>query len=361
MKQLVFATILSVSSVTAAAIDFATYDPRPMDITFMELSKQTEMVQITLDWVAANVNLDHIEIGYSNDPDQRDRNTSVILSKPADIQAVFAKLPGGRYYIDIDFIEAGKIYWRCLYVLDIPAGNAAGNDTVTLQWQIPTQRENGEPLASKDIAGFEIYHTANVDSSNPLEQIIDVTSGSQSSLTLNDLPVGDHHFAIATIDNNGVRSAMSQVVSNVISDVVSSLPSLAGNTTGGSSTGDSTGSDSTAGGSSDGSYADSSNPSDTGADSVDNGEDTAQVFAINLQWAIPTARVNGDALAVADIDHYEVYHYSNNGQNVLKVQGGSQNSLKLEGLTAGSHQFAIAAVDMNGLKSELSSAVAAQF
>lgn len=218
--------LLLIPCLSWAATDFSTYNPRPYDVTRHAPETQQNYVASTLHWIARNVELDHIEIGYSNDASQRDRQTSVILNHPDEIQtAFFDRMPAGRYHLDIDFIENGKIYWRCYYILDIPENRNAANQ-VTLNWQIPSQRENGDALNSADIAGFEIYHAANIDSDKPVEEIVTIDSNQQTSLVLDELVDGEHHFAIATVDSTGLRSSLSEVVSTNVSSLITSAPAV---------------------------------------------------------------------------------------------------------------------------------------
>lgn len=84
-------------------------------------------------------------------------------------------------------------------------------------------------------------------------------------------------------------------------------------------------------------------------------------FSLNLSWSIPSARENGQALALSELAGYEIY-YVVDGVSVtdrtIAVTGGAVVTYKVSDLPAGSYNFAITAIDSTGVKSALSSVVA---
>lgn len=91
--------------------------------------------------------------------------------------------------------------------------------TVTLSWTVPSARENGDPLATTDIAGYEIYYFK--DGTAPGDgEVISVPAMQNNSLvTQHSLVIsesGTWIFAIASIDNDGLYSEISASVSAVI-------------------------------------------------------------------------------------------------------------------------------------------------
>lgn len=84
--------------------------------------------------------------------------------------------------------------------------------TISLSWSIPTQRENGEPLLSADIAGYELYYFRDDESSaNCCTEVIYGALNNSITLTINQ--AGDYYFAVSAFDRNAVYSDMSAPVS----------------------------------------------------------------------------------------------------------------------------------------------------
>lgn len=83
--------------------------------------------------------------------------------------------------------------------------------TVDASWTIPTSREDGSPLLTSDIQGYEIYY---YKSGTPQNQgtVITVNGATQTSHTTGNLSAGTYYFAISSIDNNGVYSQLSNYV-----------------------------------------------------------------------------------------------------------------------------------------------------
>jgi nitrous oxide reductase accessory protein NosL len=76
--------------------------------------------------------------------------------------------------------------------------------SVTLEWSIPLQRENGVLLSASDLTGYIIEYSSQ---SGPLTQER-VQGGQSSSNTLN-LPPGAYQFRVIAVDSNDVRSKPS--------------------------------------------------------------------------------------------------------------------------------------------------------
>ena len=72
-----------------------------------------------------------------------------------------------------------------------------------LSWDRPTRRENGDPLALDEIAGFEITITSESGSNV-------VKVGNILSYKFDELDAGTYTFSIKTIDTNGLASAESK-------------------------------------------------------------------------------------------------------------------------------------------------------
>lgn len=86
-------------------------------------------------------------------------------------------------------------------------------------------------------------------------------------------------------------------------------------------------------------------------------------YNVKLSWTIPTTRQNGKPLALSELKGYEVYYATDNSAStandkIVKVTGGSVSSSTISQLPAGTYYFSISAIDVNGLKSPLSTMIA---
>lgn len=88
-------------------------------------------------------------------------------------------------------------------VSTIPA-NAA-----MLSWTAPLTRENGDSLTMGEIAGYEVVYG---NSSDNLDQTLAIGDASVDQLLVDNLDTGTWYFAIRTLDIEGNRSQLSDVV-----------------------------------------------------------------------------------------------------------------------------------------------------
>lgn len=86
---------------------------------------------------------------------------------------------------------------------------------ITLSWNMPTTRENGDALLASEIAGYEIYYFLE-GTPEAAGEIVAINNGNttQHSLTINQ--PGTYIFAISTIDLDGLQSDISDPVSLII-------------------------------------------------------------------------------------------------------------------------------------------------
>lgn len=85
------------------------------------------------------------------------------------------------------------------------------------------------------------------------------------------------------------------------------------------------------------------------------------VGSVEITWSAPSQRADGSDLAAADIAAYEIHYSASAGGELTlidTVAAGSENVFNMEGMSKGIHYFALATVDKNDLKSDLSSAIA---
>jgi hypothetical protein len=78
-----------------------------------------------------------------------------------------------------------------------------------------------------------------------------------------------------------------------------------------------------------------------------------------LNWSVPTTRSNGAPLSMAEIAGYEIYLLaeSTGETSVITLDDGSLTSYSIDGLSADTYHFSMAAKDSDGNLSALSAVV----
>ena len=87
------------------------------------------------------------------------------------------------------------------------------NGSAQITWSAPTTRADGSPLTAGEIAGYELYHSA--DTADNLQKLTSL-SPSELSVVVNDLTPGTHYFAVSTVDTDGLQSSLSTTFSITI-------------------------------------------------------------------------------------------------------------------------------------------------
>lgn len=117
---------------------------------------------------------------------------------------------------------------RILILLLMASLSYADPVSITAEWDAPTTRENGDALASSEIAGYIIYYsvdgTVDVGSDS-----VTVQTGSTEVVTL-DLPPRDAPYrmsvAMIAVDSRGLRSKLSNVETQEFVITSTSPPSV---------------------------------------------------------------------------------------------------------------------------------------
>ncbi len=86
-------------------------------------------------------------------------------------------------------------------------------NTALLSWTAPMTRVNGVSLSMGEIAGFEVVYGTNA---NALDQSLAIGDASVDELLVDQLGAGTWYFAIRTLDTDGNRSQLSEVVNKQI-------------------------------------------------------------------------------------------------------------------------------------------------
>ena len=130
-------------------------------------------------------------------------------------------LPVGEHIVTASVIDSGGIsIMEQVTVIVIAATPDVADDTAlnsgiaNLNWTIPTARLDGSPLSPSELSGYELYMTHEESGADAVINIQDPLTVSHS---VEGLQSGTHHFAISALDNNGMKSELSQVVSITVS------------------------------------------------------------------------------------------------------------------------------------------------
>lgn len=91
----------------------------------------------------------------------------------------------------------------------------ASGQTVSLSWQAPGQRINGEQISLYDIDGYIVRFGRDPDNLDQSATVNDCVSP-QCSYDIANLAPGTWYFAVQTKDNNGLLSTPSAPVSRTI-------------------------------------------------------------------------------------------------------------------------------------------------
>lgn len=73
-----------------------------------------------------------------------------------------------------------------------------------------------------------------------------------------------------------------------------------------------------------------------------------------VAWTAPVQREDGSALASEEIAGYEVYHIESDSGDMDIIEVGGDVTEYSVPLAAGSHELAVAVVDVNGVRSQMS-------
>jgi hypothetical protein len=86
-------------------------------------------------------------------------------------------------------------------------------------------------------------------------------------------------------------------------------------------------------------------------------------YSAQISWTIPSTRTDGTPLPLSELTGYEIYYTTDDPAvtGVVNVTGGSSASYVASNLKAGNYYFTISAIDINGLKSSMSTMAAIKF
>jgi len=96
-------------------------------------------------------------------------------------------------------------------VTESPSAPTSGAGSATLSWTVPSQNDDGSPLT--DLSRYRIYYG---QASSNLNQSIEISDASQTSIEIPTLTAGAWYFAMTSVNSNGVESRRTGVVMKAI-------------------------------------------------------------------------------------------------------------------------------------------------
>jgi hypothetical protein len=97
----------------------------------------------------------------------------------------------------------------CLALTGMPAEAAAG--AATISWNPPTQNADGSQL--ENLAGYRIYYGKKA---TKLSQTIEIDNPGLARYMVENLAPARWHFAMTSVNSQGVESARSKTVSKLV-------------------------------------------------------------------------------------------------------------------------------------------------
>lgn len=86
-------------------------------------------------------------------------------------------------------------------------------NNVSLSWAAPSERENNEPIALSEIAGYKIYYGT---SARDYTDSVNIEDGAADGYTFESLNSGTYYFALTTYDTAGRESQYSAEIKIII-------------------------------------------------------------------------------------------------------------------------------------------------
>ena len=86
---------------------------------------------------------------------------------------------------------------------------SADTGSFSLGWTAPTTRADGTPLSLADINGYRIYYGL---SSGSHPDVVDVSDGTATTMTVTDVPLDTYYVVMTTYDVDGRESGYSSEI-----------------------------------------------------------------------------------------------------------------------------------------------------
>ena len=90
-----------------------------------------------------------------------------------------------------------------------------GSKSISVRWDIPTTKVNGDSLSLSEIAGFKIYVASN-NNFIPTQANVTITDSAATDFVINNLASGTYYIYITTYDINGDESPYSSPITQTV-------------------------------------------------------------------------------------------------------------------------------------------------
>lgn len=89
------------------------------------------------------------------------------------------------------------------------------NKSISLKWDIPTTKVNGDPLSLSEIAGFKIYITTSTNFA-PTQANVTILGTTDTDHVIGNLASGKYYIFVTTYDVNGDESPLSDPITKTV-------------------------------------------------------------------------------------------------------------------------------------------------
>lgn len=96
-----------------------------------------------------------------------------------------------------------------------PGGGTKPTGSISLSWDIPSTKADGNALSLSEIDGYKIYLTKD-NTIEPNQAYLEVKDSSTTDYTISGLQAGKYYLYITTYDVSGDESKLSDPVSTTI-------------------------------------------------------------------------------------------------------------------------------------------------
>lgn len=94
-------------------------------------------------------------------------------------------------------------------------GSVIGDGAIDIGWNIPTSKNNGDPLSLSEIGGYKVY-VSTVSNYIPSIPYANLSDSTTASYTISNLPSDTYYIYVTTYDVNGDESPYSEPVKKTI-------------------------------------------------------------------------------------------------------------------------------------------------
>jgi len=94
-------------------------------------------------------------------------------------------------------------------------GTVTSNKSISIKWDVPSTKVNGDALSLSEIAGFKIYITTSSNFS-PIQPNTTIIGTTDTDYIINNLASGKYYIYVTTYDVNGDESPLSDPITKTV-------------------------------------------------------------------------------------------------------------------------------------------------